>query len=83
MEQPWWGVKEVITFVFVTKCLKLKFVDFSHSPQQSPPRWLTKRVGVVVLFDPLPESFTPALKCPTCHSDGAIDEVTGQAEVNC
>ena len=66
--------------MFVSQCLKLKFVDLSHSSQQCPPRRLTKCFGVVVLQYPLPECLTPALKGATRHFDGAVDEVTGQAK---
>ena len=62
--------------------LKLKFVHLSYSFQQCPPRWLTKRLGVVVVQNPLPEGFTPALEGITSQFDGAVDEVKGQTEVD-
>ena len=63
----------------VSQFLKLQFVYLSYSFQQCPPRRLTISLGVVVLLDPLLESFTPAV---TRLAYGVVDEVKGQTEVD-
>ena len=57
----------------------LQFVHLSYSFQQCLPRRLTIPLGVVVLLDPLLESFTPAVLC--CPYS-VVDEVKGQTEVD-
>ena len=67
------------TFVLVGQFLILKFIHLSHSLQQCPPRWQTKLLGVVVMFDPLLECFIPR---STRRSYSVVYEVKGQTEVN-
>ena len=73
------GGDEGHTLVTGSQFLKLKFVHLSYSFQQCPPRWLTIHLGVVVLLDPLLESFTPAVLCCLYV---VVDEVKGQTEVD-